>query len=283
MRALIGTAAALGILLIFNGITSPQRTVSGSTSSALARLTSEAAWPGINATRLAAICLLLAWLAAIAAVAATGSVVIAGVGASVAAMSPLSAARKRRERRRRSMAETWPDALSSIIAGIRAGMALPECCRALAVTGPQELRPAFASFSSTYVASGSFEAALCRLRDELQEPVGDRVVAVLLMTHQVGGNDIVRVLRTTAEMVREDCRIRGEIQARWSWTMAAAKVAASAPFIVLMLMGLRPEGAAAYSSPTGITTVGVGLAATWLGYRLMLRAAKLPDDKRLSS
>lgn len=116
----------------------------------------------------------------------------------------------------------------------------------------------------------------------MQEPVTDRVVSVLLMTQEVGGNDVVRVLRATGDMAREDGRIRDEVQARWSWTLAAARLAALAPFLVLGAMSLRPEGAAAYSSAAGLPAVAAGTLATWIGYRLMLRAARLPDDRRLT-
>jgi tight adherence protein B len=91
----------------------------------------------------------------------------------------------------------------------------------------------------------------------------------------------VRVLRTLGDFVREDVRVRKEIEARWSWTLTAARVAAAAPWIVLVMMSTRPEAAAAYNSTAGATVVGAGAAVTIAGYRLMLRAARLPDHRRL--
>ena len=92
----------------------------------------------------------------------------------------------------------------------------------------------------------------------------------------------MRVLRTLGNFVREDIRVRKEIEARWSWTVTAARVAAGAPWLVLLLMSTRPEAAIAYNSASGVVVVIAGAAATILGYRLMLRAARLPEDRRLS-
>ena len=58
-------------------------------------------------------------------------------------------------------------------------------------------------------------------------------------------------------------------------------VAVAAPWIVLLLMCLRPEAAAAYNSTTGVMVIAVGGLTTALGYMAMLRAARLPAERRL--
>jgi tight adherence protein B len=115
----------------------------------------------------------------------------------------------------------------------------------------------------------------------MADPIADRVCAALVLAHQVGGTDLVRVLRTVGDFVRDDLRTRKEIEARWSWTVTAARVAAAAPWAVLLIMGTRAEAAAAYSSPGGAIVIAVGGLATLVGYRLMLRAARLPEEARL--
>jgi tight adherence protein B len=211
----------------------------------------------------------------------TGSLVVALAAGAAAAWSPVALARSRRMRRRRGFREAWPDAIATLIASVRAGVSLPEACASLLSRGPLQLRPGFEAFSSSYRATGSFQAALTRLRAELADPVADRVALALSMAHEVGGTDLVRVLRTLADFVREDLRVRKEIESRWSWTVSAARVAAAAPWVVLVMMSLRPEAAAAYDSAAGATVIGVGAAATFIGYRLMLRAARLPEDSRV--
>lgn len=211
----------------------------------------------------------------------TGLPVVALIAAAVAGALPIARCTSAHRRRREVLAASWPDALGSIIAGIRAGMALSECCCALADRGPQPLREGFASFAATYRASGSFTAALRRLRDELEDPTADRIVAVLELADEVGGNDLVRILRTTSDFIRADLHTRGEVCARWSWTLIAARLAAGAPLTVLVIMGLRPEARTAYGSPGGTAMIVVGAAITFVAYRLMLRAGRLPQEGRL--
>ncbi|MDQ3752408.1 MAG: type II secretion system F family protein, partial [Actinomycetota bacterium] len=222
--------------------------------------------------------------AAYIVVAALTSSLVESVVISVgAACLPIATARARRKRRLRRFREAWPDAIALLVSGIRAGVSLPESCATLETRGPHELQAGFASFTSTYRSSGSFRAGLERLAADMADPVADRVVAALTMAHDVGGTDLVRVLRALGDFVREDLKVRQEIEARWSWTVTAARVAAGAPWLVLVMMSTRPETALAYNSPTGVVVILMGAAATGLGYALMLRAARLPTERRLGA
>lgn len=282
MTTLITFLGGLGIMLLFSGLTQRERRHKRSRLlQALDRLEAEAGYARAGGRRLLASCFVGA-AAGYAVGSAVGSLWIVSAAVFAAGgVLPLAHARSRRDKLRDALRAAWPDAMADIISGVRAGVSLAECCSALANRGPAGLRSGFAAFSATYAACGSFDAALTRLQDALEDPVADRVVAVLRMTHEVGGNDIVRVLRTSAELIREDLRIRGEIQARWSWTITAARLAAGAPFAVVLMMSTRPEAAAAYGSTGGTITILIGSAACLIGYRLMLLAAKMPEERRI--
>ena len=283
MRFLIAAGAASGLALLFSGLTRSQTTPARRRPlEGLHRLAREAGYRRMTGGGLLGFCAVGAG-AGYAVGAALGPLyILAPAFAAAGGSLPILRARACRERKRNALRHAWPDALADIISGVRAGLSLAECCSAVAHRGPQEMREAFVSFNATYNATGSFDAALTRLQDALADPVADRVVAVLRMAHEVGGNDLVRVLRASAEFIREDLRVRGEIRARWSWTVTAARIAAAAPFLVLAMMGVRPEAAAAYASPAGTTTILVGTAMSALGYRLMLRAARLPEERRIA-
>lgn len=282
MSALVGLFAALGVLLIYDGVTRPALR-RRSTDGALAQLGRAAGIKGLTPARLAAALAGSALLAGVLLAALSASPVIAGAGALAAPVALVSWLGGRARRRRRRLSEAWPDAIAVLIASVRAGVPLPEACVALAARGPAELAPGFAAFAATYRATGSFGAALERLRSVLADPVGDRVAVALKVARDVGGTELVRLLRTLGDLVRADLRVRKEIEARWSWTVTAARVAAAAPWMVLVIMAARPEAARAYSSPAGALLIGLGGAATLVGYRLMLRAARLPEDRRLAA
>ncbi|MGH2747879.1 MAG: type II secretion system F family protein [Actinomycetota bacterium] len=281
MSGIIAGLAALGLLLLYDGLTSPPGARPPGVSRRVDRLAREA---GLARASGATILLVMSAGSLISFVLVTGitrSAVVGTAFASLAAFLPISTLRARALRRRRRFRDAWPDAIGTLISAVRSGTSLGEACVSLSERGPDDLRPGFQAFGSTYRATGSLAASLDRLRERLADPIADRVVAALLIAHEVGGTDLVRVLRALGDFVREDGRVRKEIEARWSWTVTAARVASAAPWIVLLLMATRAEAARAYSSPEGALIIATGAAITLLGYRLMLRAGRLPEERRL--
>ncbi len=82
-------------------------------------------------------------------------------------------------------------------------------------------------------------------------------------------------------MLCDDVRTRGELEARQSWTVYAARLAVAAPWIVLALLATRTEAAGAYDSPAGFAVLLTGATCTVVAYTLMLRVARLPEDPRV--
>lgn len=283
MTTFVAALAAMGLLLLYDGIARRSRRRRPRLRRSLDALAAESGIKGLTGPRLAAASAAAGFVALVVAAGITGSAVVALAVAAPAVALPSTTARRRRDARRRRLREQWPDALATLIAGVRAGVSLPECCAGLAERGPEGIRAGAEAFASTYRATGSFRAALTTMQEELADPVADRVAAALWLAHEAGGTDLVRVLRALADFLREDTRVRREVEARWSWTVTAARVAAAAPWIVLLLMATQPEAARAYDSPTGAGVIGAGAVATLLGYRLMLRAARLPEERRVLS
>lgn len=282
MTALIPAVAALGILMVYDGIAYAPSRRQLSPFRRFDALAQEAAFKRFSGRWLVATTALAALMTFVLVLGVTLSPAVAtALGLGVASV-PVSILRSRVAARRRRFRDAWPDAIATVIAAVRAGLSLPEACASLAERGPTELREGFRAFASTYRASASFTAGLERLRNELADPIADRVVAALILTYEVGGTELVRVLRSLSDFVREDLRVRKEIEARWSWTVTAARTAAAAPWVVLLMMATRPEAASAYNSSAGAVVIAAGAVATIVGYRLMLRAARLPDERRLA-
>ena len=194
---------------------------------------------------------------------------------------PYALVRLQARRRRASLAELWPDVVDHLRSAIRAGLSLPEALIQLAGNGPEELRGYFRGFAADYRSGGDFEDSLTRPKDNLADPVADRIIEALRITRQVGGTDLGRLLGTLAGFLRENARTRSELLARQSWTVNAARLAVAAPWAVLLLLAARPETAAAYNSAAGAAVLGAGIGISILCYRLMLRIGALPEDVRV--
>lgn len=219
---------------------------------------------------------------------ATGLVLLVLVPASVAscfavfaAFVPWFAVRGRARRKVAARRSLWPDVVDHLASAIRAGLALPEAVAQLAERGPVELREPFRLFAEDYRATGQFGECLDLLKDRLADPVADRIVEALRMTRDVGGTDLGRLLRTLSSFLRDDLRVRGELEARQSWTVNAARLAVAAPWLVLALLIGRPEAAQAYGSTAGSLVLIAGAVCSAAAYWLMQRVARLPEDPRV--
>jgi tight adherence protein B len=198
-----------------------------------------------------------------------------------AGFAPPALVRGRARRRRARLRQLWPEVVDHLASGIRAGLSLPEAVAQIAERGPVELRAPFLAFAEDYRATGRFGDCLDALKARLADPVADRIVESLRLTRDVGGTDLGRLLRTLSTFLRDDLRTRGELEARQSWTVYAARLAVAAPWIVLALLSTRPEAAQAYDTATGLVVLLTGGACTVVAYLLMLRIARLPEDPRV--
>lgn len=250
-------------------------------SSRLRELLQQAGLPDLAPHAVLAACVLGAATTLALAQAVTRTLPVAACLALLAGGSPVMVLRAKAQRRQSELRHAWPDAVDHLASAVRAGLSLPEALAALAVRGPADLRAGFAAFEVDYRASGRFDVALDDLKARLADPVGDRVVESLRLARQVGGTDLGRLLRTLADFLRSDARLRGELEARQSWTVNAARLAVAAPWVVLLVLATRPESLAAYSRPAGVVVLGVGAAVSAVSYTLMRRIARLPAERRV--
>ncbi len=181
----------------------------------------------------------------------------------------------RMEKHSAALRSAWPDVVDSLLSAIRAGVALPEAIVQLSQMGPEITRPHFETFAREYRASGRFHDALNAVQAQLADPTANRLFEVLRLARDVGGSELGHLLRDLSTMLREDARVRGELLARQSWTINAARLAVAAPWLVLVLISTRMDSAAAYSTPTGVLVLTVGGLGCLGAYYLMRRIGQL--------
>ena len=199
----------------------------------------------------------------------------------IASAVPVTLVRRRARQRRDELRALWPEAVDNLASAVRAGLSLPEALAQLGVRGPAPLRRPFQRFAEDYRVSGRFYDCLDRLKAQLADPVGDRIVESLRMAREVGGSDLGRLLRTLSTFLREDVRTRGELETRQGWTVNAARLAVAAPWAMLLLLSLRTDAVRAYNSPTGVLVLAIGGGVSLLAYRLMVRIGRLPEERRV--
>jgi tight adherence protein B len=281
MGAIIGLFIGLGIVLILAAFTAEPPTTKSKQTNRLTRLVERAAIPRVTTNSLAGACVASALVTGTAVLIITAVPMAALLAMIISGYMPIMLLKRRVNQRVKALRTSWPDAVDALVSAVRAGMSLPEALIDLAHRGPEPLRPSFTLFTQEYRATGSFEPSLQALQDACADTVADRVVASLRIAREVGGTDLGSVLRTLSTLLREDARTRGEIEARQSWTVAAARMAVAAPWVTLALLSTRPEGMAAYQTALGALVLLIAAGASVLAYRMMMAIGRLPIEPRL--
>jgi tight adherence protein B len=283
MGAILGLLLGLGLLLVLESRTAPPPASATPRAGAVRRRLDSAGLGDLSVARVVATCAGAALAGALVMLVVSGSPTVAVVFGLLAAWLPLGALGRRAARRRGSLVASWPDAVDDLASAVRAGMSLPDAVAALAERGPEPLRPAFARFAADHRVTGSFGTCLDRLKADLADPVGDRVVEALRLARDVGGTELGRLLRTLSAVLREDARTRAELEARQGWAVNAARLAVAAPWATLAFLSLRPGALAAYDSTGGVVVLAIAGATSVLAYAVMKRIGRLPSDERVLS
>jgi len=280
MGAVLGLCVGIGVVLILLSL-SGNRQVLSTKESYVGTLVKAAGMPNVTARTVYSTMAIAALATGSIAIIVTSIPIVALMGAVGASFMPIMRLKRRAKVRSKALRTSWPDAVDSLASSVRAGMSLPEAVADLSRNGPVSLRYAFAHFSDYYRSTGSFGQALNALQERLGDPVADRVISALRIAHEVGGTDLGHVLRTLSALLRGDALTRGDIEARQSWTIAAARMSIAAPWLTLAMLCTRPDAVAAFRTGLGAIVLLGAAAVSFIAYRIMLRIGALPTESRV--
>jgi len=283
MGVVVGLGMGVGLLLVWLAVVWPTQPKPPSGPTRLRQLLDRAGLVSLSVQGFLALVGSFFLVVLVALQLISGTLPVAVAFASIAAYLPFAVIVGRARTRQRELAEVWPDAVDNLASAVRAGLSLAEAVSALGERGPEPLRPAFQTFAREYQTSGRFGDCLDALKDRLADPVGDRVVEGLRVARDVGGGDLGKLLRNLSGHLRDDARTRSELEARQSWAVNGARLAVSAPWLVLLMMSFQREVISRYASPAGVVVLTLGAGLCLLAYRTMLRIGRLPTERRVMS
>jgi tight adherence protein B len=285
MGAVLGLLAGVGALLVVMALTDdrPPRPSSPRRRRWLAESIAEAGLEGVSPQGVVLTSVGLGALVAVSFYVLTSTASVSIAFGAIAAGLPVVLVRRRVHRRRAELRDVWPDVVDNLSSAIRAGMSLPDALAELGTRGPEALRVPFARFAADYRVTGRFADSLDRLKERLADPTGDRIVESLRIAHEVGGSDLGRLLRTLSSFLRDETRVRSELETRQGWVVNAAKLAVAGPWLLLALLSLRSTSIQAYQQPAGVAVLVVGAVVSVTAYRIMVRLGRLPVDARVLS
>ena len=213
--------------------------------------------------------------------AVTGAWWLAVVPAVAATLLPRIYHARRRSERLRQLRQAWPDALRDILAAIAAGSTLVSALHDLSDRGPVPLRPAFDRFHLVSRMMGTV-AALEMAKEELGDPVSDRVIEVLVLAYEHGGGLVTDVLRDLVGEITEDLRLDAEIRSDGTEQRIESWVVLIIPWLLLLFLSTTSEQYGAYyRSADGLVVVTVAAGWSLLGVLLMKRIGRSVTEHRV--
>ena len=211
----------------------------------------------------------------------TRSVVIALAFGAFAAGIAFVTIRAKNNLNEAELIAAWPEVIDHLMSGIQSGLSLTESLSGLSTRGPEVLRPAFTQFKADLYGSGDLTQAIEDLRSLFAHHGSDQIFEALIISKALGGSELLQILRSLGDFLRQDLALRREIEVKHGWIKNSAHLSAAAPWILLLLLSTQPSTSAAYSTPTGASILLMGLVMTAIAYIWMNRLGRLPQTPRI--
>jgi tight adherence protein B len=213
--------------------------------------------------------------------AVTGTWWVAFIPSFAIAFVPYSYFSRNRVQRLADVQKAWPDGLREVLAHVNSGATLAAAIESLSARGPEALQQAFGRFPGQAKMLGVVPA-LEIVKEELADPASDKVIEVLILAHQFGGDSLQTVLRDLVETMSADQLTAEQIRTAGFEQRLEGLVVALAPWLILLFLATVPETYREfYRSPTGRFVVIIAGIWAVFGFVLMRLIAKPSPEIRV--
>jgi tight adherence protein B len=211
----------------------------------------------------------------------TGSIILAACSGLAAVAIGFELSARAATRRHNLVATCWPEVLDSFASAAASGLGTVETFADLATMGPHQTRTKFTIAVDGLDRGIALDDVLDELKLNFREAYPDRLFELVRLVSQLGGSAYTQSLRGMAQDCRTEMALDGEIAAKQGWIGGTAKLAIASPWIIVILLSVRPENVAAYNSAPGFVVLITGLAVSLVAYRLIHVLGALPSRPRV--
>src|SRR5262245_27308639 len=186
--------------------------------------------------------------------------VVLVVAAIASGFSPIAYLLFLRYRRLEKCDAQLPQAIELMARALRAGHALQSAIELVSHDVPEPLAGEFRMVHEEQLLGLPLRDALMNLLERIPRDDMRFLTTALLLQKETGGN-LVQILETTAHVMRERVRLRGQIRIYTAQARVTAWVVSLLPFAMFLLLNLINPGYEniMLKDPTGRTLVYIGL------------------------
>jgi tight adherence protein B len=211
----------------------------------------------------------------------SASIVIALIFGFLLSTITLLISKKKSHKDAAALSAAWPEVIDHLVSGIQSGLSITESLIGLTTRGPLILRPYFAEFEIRMRTQGDFNLAISELKQRCGQHSSDQIFEAIAISKTLGGSELLNILRTVGTFLRQDLALHREIEVKHGWIKNSAHLSAAAPWLLLLLLSTQPATSRAFSTPTGVLILLIGLSMTAIAYLWMNRLGRLPELPRV--
>ena len=211
----------------------------------------------------------------------TRAIVIALAISSVSSVMFWITSKRSKSKRSWELFLVIPEVIDHMISGIQSGLSLNEALSNLSERGPLITQKYFEEFRRNLNSGATFEAAISNLQEHFDNRAADQLYEALIFAKNLGGSDLLSMLRQLGDFTRQDLSLRREIDAKQGWIRNSAHLSAGAPWILLLLLSAQPATSASFTTPQGASILAFGVGMTAIAYLWMGKLSEMPEPKRI--
>jgi tight adherence protein B len=168
-----------------------------------------------------------------------------------------------------------PEALDTIIRGVRSGLPVIECIGVAGEECPAPVGPHFRSVSERVQLGEPLEAAIWRVARVVSRPEMDFLAVAISIQIETGGS-LAEALGSLSDLLRKREHMKMKIQAVSSEAKASALIIGALPFVMLGLLSvMSPEYVLPlFVDPRGQMMLAAGVGSIAVGAFVMWRMTK---------
>lgn len=172
--------------------------------------------------------------------------------------------------------------LEMLASALSASLSITQALALMSARASESWRESF-KFVYEKTEQLGLQAAITLAKREIKDHRFDLLLELLGVEARFGSTNLQTVLSNQAQRLRKSFAVRILAHEKIQAVKGVARIAISAPWLVLLVISSKPENLDAFMSLSGFGVLFMGFASCALAWMLMSRMARLPEPRRVLS
>jgi tight adherence protein B len=142
-----------------------------------------------------------------------------------------------KKRRENKFLDAFPDAVDTIVRGVKSGLPLLDSMRLIAIEAPEPVRGEFKAIMETQAIGIPIGDAVGKLFERIPVPEANFFGIVIAIQSRSGGN-LSEALGNLSKVLRDRKKMKAKIQAMSMEAKASASIIGALPLVVMILISI---------------------------------------------